>query len=206
MMRAILLSLLPVISMGAPFYADKLNLLTYIDDGGEARAIQAPEEWAIRRGHILANMQLVMGPLPDEPRDEPPAVSASEELETGKWIRQKITYEVAPGDRVPAFLFLPKGVRGKRPAMLCLHQTIEIGKGEPAGLGDQSGHLGDFLAQGRGVRVHDDPLEAVQDVLLLVLGQVLEVVWDALLDLVATPADRVVQDLLAAVEIGRAHV
>jgi len=26
-------------------------------------------------------------------------------------------------------------VRGKRPAMLCLHQTIEIGKGEPAGLG-----------------------------------------------------------------------
>ncbi|MBM3472440.1 MAG: alpha/beta fold hydrolase [Armatimonadetes bacterium] len=139
MVQSILLSLLPVTPMSqasaAPFYADKLNLLTYIDEGGQAHATRTPEEWAIRRGHILANMQLVMGPLPKEPREGPPAVNASEELETGKWIRQKITYEVAPGDRVPAFLFLPKGVRGKRPAMLCLHQTIEIGKGEPAGLG-----------------------------------------------------------------------
>src|SRR5690606_23538160 len=30
---------------------------------------------------------------------------------------------------------LPKGQEGKRPAMLCLHQTIGIGKDEPAGLG-----------------------------------------------------------------------
>jgi hypothetical protein len=39
------------------------------------------------------------------------------------------------GDRVPAFLFLPRGVQGKVPAILCLHQTTGIGKGEPAGLG-----------------------------------------------------------------------
>jgi len=140
MIRTLLLSLLPVILMGhasaAPFYADKANLLTYIDEGGEAHPIRTPEEWAVRRGHILANMQLVMGPLPEEPREGPPAVNASEEVETEKWIRRKITYEVAPDDRVPAFLFLPKGVSGRRPAMLCLHQTIQIGKGEPAGLGD----------------------------------------------------------------------
>ena len=40
-------------------------------------------------------------------------------------------------DRVPAFLLLPKGIKaGSRvPAVLCLHQTTSIGKGEPAGVG-----------------------------------------------------------------------
>src|SRR5205085_11477292 len=32
-------------------------------------------------------------------------------------------------------LFLPEGATGKRPAVLCLHQTVAIGKEEPAGLG-----------------------------------------------------------------------
>jgi hypothetical protein len=42
-----------------------------------------------------------------------------------------------PGDRVPAYLFLPAApTPGRRgPAMLALHQTTGIGKGEPAGLG-----------------------------------------------------------------------
>jgi dienelactone hydrolase len=40
-------------------------------------------------------------------------------------------------DRVPAFLLVPKGIKaGSRvPAVLCLHQTTRIGKGEPAGVG-----------------------------------------------------------------------
>jgi hypothetical protein len=53
-------------------------------------------------------------------------------------IRQKITFAVEPGDRVPAWLICPddpKATAGQYPAMLCLHQTIDIGKDEPAGLG-----------------------------------------------------------------------
>jgi len=119
----------------APFYADKLNLLAYIGEEGGRRAVERAEEWSIRRGHILANMQLVMGELPAETQDAPPPMAAAEEFETGAWIRQHVRYEMGPGDRVPAYLFLPKGARGPRPAMLCLHQTSGLGKGEPAGLG-----------------------------------------------------------------------
>ncbi|MEJ1731183.1 hypothetical protein SMA90_33170, partial [Escherichia coli] len=46
-----------------PFYADKMNLLVYLDDEGE-HPVTTLDEWAVRRSHILANMQLVMGPLP----------------------------------------------------------------------------------------------------------------------------------------------
>jgi dienelactone hydrolase len=36
---------------------------------------------------------------------------------------------------VPALLLIPKALKGKTPAALCLHQTTFIGKEEPAGLG-----------------------------------------------------------------------
>ena len=52
--------------------------------------------------------------------------------------RQKITFASEPGDRVPAWLLVPDARPGapvRRPAVLCLHQTIAIGKDEPAGLG-----------------------------------------------------------------------
>jgi acetyl esterase/lipase len=36
---------------------------------------------------------------------------------------------------VPAWLLIPRQRKGKVPAVLCLHQTVGIGKDEPAGLG-----------------------------------------------------------------------
>jgi uncharacterized protein involved in exopolysaccharide biosynthesis len=45
-----------------PFYADKTNLLVYRDELGKDRKITDAAGWAKRRAHILANMQLVMGP------------------------------------------------------------------------------------------------------------------------------------------------
>ena len=47
-----------------PFYADKAKLLVY-RDGDKDVPITTAADWAKRREHILANMQLVMGPLPD---------------------------------------------------------------------------------------------------------------------------------------------
>ena len=52
--------------------------------------------------------------------------------------RKKITFAAEPGDRVPAWLLIPDASRDgavRRPAVLCLHQTIAIGKDEPVGLG-----------------------------------------------------------------------
>jgi dienelactone hydrolase len=93
-------------------------------------------DWQKRRSHILANMALVMGPLPDESRRVPVDVQELEEVDLGKLTRKKVTFVPEPGDRVTAYLLVPKGLKGKAPAMLCLHQTIRIGKAEPAGLGE----------------------------------------------------------------------
>ncbi|HEV3144109.1 MAG TPA: alpha/beta fold hydrolase [Gemmataceae bacterium] len=82
-------------------------------------------------------MQIVMGPLPDDSRKVPLDVKIEEEVRLEKFTRKKITFAVEKGDRVPAYLLIPHERHGKIPAMLCLHQTIAIGKGEPAGLGQQ---------------------------------------------------------------------
>ena len=125
----------PAAEQSLPFYEDKMNLLVYLDAEGKERAITNAEDWAKRRAHILANMEEVMGPLPD--RSSLPALEmkiiATEDL--GDVIRKKVTYLSEPEDRVPAYLLVPKGLNGKAPAMLCLHQTTKIGKGEPAGVG-----------------------------------------------------------------------
>src|SRR5262245_37652394 len=89
------------------------------------------------RDRILKAMQEVMGPLPDESKRVALDVKVTVTVETPNYVRKKLTYAAEPGDRVPAYLLIPKGGDGKRPAVLCLHQTITIGKDEPVGLGKQ---------------------------------------------------------------------
>ncbi len=120
-----------------PFYRDKSQLMVWIDEHGKARPVRSPSYWAKRRAHILANMQIAMGPLPEANQRVPLDVQVSEQVVSEKWTRFKLTYAAEPGDRVPAYLFIPTGAsrKARRPAMLCLHQTTRIGKREPAGLG-----------------------------------------------------------------------
>jgi dienelactone hydrolase len=118
-----------------PFYADKLHLLTYLDDQGQAHPVQSVADWHHRRAHILGAMQQVMGEVPHASRRVPLDVKAEEEIETDHFTRTKISFAVEAGDRVPAYLFIPKHLTGKVPGILCLHQTTTIGKGEPAGIG-----------------------------------------------------------------------
>ncbi len=80
-------------------------------------------------------MQFVMGPLPAQWRDLALEMQTSEEAGLPKFTRKKITYRVEPADRVSAWLLVPRGLKAKAPAVLCLHQTVEVGKDEPAGLG-----------------------------------------------------------------------
>lgn len=91
------------------------------------------------RAELLKKMERAMGPLPSADRKVPLDVQISEELELPGYTRKKLSYAPEKGDRVPAFLLVPdaKKFPGPRPAMLCLHQTINIGKGEPVGLGVQ---------------------------------------------------------------------
>ncbi|MBK9170038.1 MAG: alpha/beta fold hydrolase [Bryobacterales bacterium] len=116
-----------------PVYPDKQNLLLWLDETRSTRPVQTPAEWAKRRLHILENFQKVAGPLPALRRGTP-AVEVLDEERLPGVIRRKIRYEAELDDWVPAYLLLPE-VSGPLPAALALHQTIRIGKAEPAGLG-----------------------------------------------------------------------
>jgi hypothetical protein len=72
MRRALLLLALlaPLCAVGAaPFYADRTNLLVYLDAKGSAVPVRSETDWQKRRDHVLANMQRVMGPLPSPAKE-----------------------------------------------------------------------------------------------------------------------------------------
>ncbi|MBI1913554.1 MAG: acetylxylan esterase [Planctomycetes bacterium] len=118
-----------------PWYPDKTKLLIWREARGGEQAITRPADWARRRAHILAHMQEVMGPLPDESRKVPLDVQVTEEVKTGTYLRKKLTFAVEKGDRLPAYLFLPLDAKGKLPAVLCLHGTqVKRGNEVVAGL------------------------------------------------------------------------
>lgn len=88
-----------------------------------------PDRPAIRK-----RMEEVMGPLPAADRKVPLDVRVTAEEKLDGYVRKELTYAAEAGDRVPAYLLIPTGFPGKRPAALCLHQTVTIGKGQPVGL------------------------------------------------------------------------
>ncbi len=118
-----------------PFYRDKMNLLMWLDGAGTAHAIENLEDWQRRREHILANMQLVMGPLPGANQRVPLDVEVIHSETLPNLVRKKITYAATKDYRVPAYLLIPTGLKGPAPAMLCLHGTGGP-RGRTAGLGD----------------------------------------------------------------------
>jgi len=130
-------TLLAVVGADPPEYPDHRRLLVLRDAAGRERPIASPREWRRRRAHLLAHMQRVMGPLPGSERRVPLDPRVHEEVVTDRFVRRKIDFASEPGDRVPAYLFLPRA-RGRHPAVLCLHQTTRLGKAEPAGLGGRS--------------------------------------------------------------------
>jgi neutral ceramidase len=113
----------------------KLNLLVYKDSNGTIKTIKSARDWKLRRNQILDSMQQVMGPLPDASKKVPLDMQIIEEKQIDGVRRIKVSFAVEKNDRVPAYLLIPVNLKGKVPGILCLHQTIKIGKEEPAGMG-----------------------------------------------------------------------
>jgi dienelactone hydrolase len=127
----------PPAAPSTPKYADHTRLLVVADPNGTLAPVNSPFDWATRRIHILAGMQEAMGPLPDPSMRVPLDVQYHESERMEKYTRHRISYQPEPGDRVPAYLLIPHGF-ANGPAMLCLHQTTRLGKGEPVGFGDRT--------------------------------------------------------------------
>lgn len=129
-----------------PTYADRQNLLVVRDAAGNQRPVNNPDDWKQRREHILASMQLVMGPLP-EAAAVPLALEVSDRVACPGYERRTISFVAEPNDRLTGYLLVPDGARA-RPAVLCLHQTVKIGAREPVGLGGRDNlHYADELAR-----------------------------------------------------------
>jgi dienelactone hydrolase len=122
----------------APSYPDHTRLLVVRDGEGREHPVRTPGDWEVRRAHILAHFQEIAGPLPGGERRVPLDMRVVSTVQDQGFVRKKITFATEPRDRVPAWLMIPDA-RGtpaaRRPAMLCLHQTVAIGKDEPVGLG-----------------------------------------------------------------------
>jgi dienelactone hydrolase len=142
------LATLQALAVAAPRYEDTLNLMVVADGQGKLHPVQSVADWERRRGHLLDHMQAVMGPMPDAARKVPLDLHILEEIDMGSYVRQRVDFAVEEGDRLPAYLCIPKEGDAKRAAVLCLHPTGEDGKKIPVGLSDRENrHYGDELAR-----------------------------------------------------------
>lgn len=127
-----------------PTYRNHRDLMVVMDGQGREQPVKTAADWARRREHILLGMQQAMGPLPSRDKLSPLEVKYLDRFERPEYTRLTITFvsERIAGkeDRVPAYLYLPNALslaatikpdaKGRRPAMLALHQTHPLGKGD----------------------------------------------------------------------------
>lgn len=87
---------------------DRTNLLIYRDEQGKIQPVRSQADWLRRRAAILEAMQEVMGPLPERARAVPLDVKIQREVDEGAYLQRLISYVGDAGDRVPAYLLIPK--------------------------------------------------------------------------------------------------
>ena len=139
----------------------------FFSTGKELLPVKTAADMGIRREHIRRGMEQAMGKLPDPSRRVPLDVQIESREEKADYVRIRLSYVPEPGDRVPAFLLVPKSVtleqqglsgslslaagssgRKKLPAMLCLHPTNVDGKAQTAAMvGLTTRHYGHQLAR-----------------------------------------------------------
>ena len=120
-------------------YTAHQDLSYFLRADGTRADIRTGDDWQQRRQHILLGIEAVMGQLPRPERPVPLDVEVLEEHNGDGFVRRKLAYHTDRADkRVKAWLLLPaSGDVGRRPAVLCLHQTTPSGKDSPVGLSDR---------------------------------------------------------------------
>lgn len=89
-------------------------------------------EWESRRAEIKRVLMQILGAPPSSKVPLEPKLI--EETTLDGYTRRKLTYQTERGERVPAYLLVPKNLRGRAPAIVCPHQTTQEGKRESAGI------------------------------------------------------------------------
>lgn len=111
-------------------WSQSSRLLTVRSASGETIPVTKRSEWEKKRQQILEGMQQAMGRLPV--RKGLPAfnMQGRDTLRREHYTRYTIRFTGAPGEIVPAYLYIPANARKKEkfPAMLVLHGTGDPGK------------------------------------------------------------------------------
>lgn len=108
----------------------KAELIDLLSRSGQQ--ITTSQQWQVQRESIKRVLTVFLG--------EPPRIKAAlaprvlEETSRGSHTLRKLVYQTEPGEFVPAYLFIPKNIQRRVPAIICPHQTTQAGKSEPAGL------------------------------------------------------------------------
>ncbi len=77
-----------------------------------------PEEHAVWREPFDAKLRELLGRTPEP---VPLAVQWEETVESDRWTRRKLYIQSEAHYWVPAYYFVPKNLKGKAPAIVCLH-------------------------------------------------------------------------------------
>jgi dienelactone hydrolase len=94
--------------------------------------IGSPAGWLGRREEIKRVLNEFLG---EAPKSKPPLTARIvEETSRAGHILRKLAFQTEPGEFVPAYLLIPKKLKGRAPVVLCPHQTTQAGMKEPAGL------------------------------------------------------------------------
>lgn len=118
------------------------QLLFFKNAQGSVVPATTVPEWRLRRAEILGAMQQVMGRLPGAEKRCALEMEVREETDCGTYVRRLIQYQAEPGNRVPAYLLIPKEAlsgKSKSPGILALHQTHPEGQKVVVGPGKQPG-------------------------------------------------------------------
>ncbi len=95
------------------------------------------DDWKARRETLKKVIRRSLGTMPPAAESFDLKVIDTEQLDG--YERRLIEYNVEPDERVRAYLSIPPGDKGNRPAVLVLHQTTPEGKRESVGIaGDPS--------------------------------------------------------------------
>ena len=97
------------------------------------------ESWPRVRERIRKGMLEIFGQFPEQTAPLEPQVISEDDC--GRYLRRKVSIQVQPGDRMPAYLLIPKNVKGRVPAVICIYGTTSgAGKDTTVGLsGPQPG-------------------------------------------------------------------
>ncbi len=108
-------------------------------DGDAAVPLKTLDDWERRRAAIVAGFEEVAGALPSREALPDLDVQVVERIETDRYVRETIAFASEPGDRTPAYLYLPKGAAAdaSRIGIVALHPTHAIGKGIADGQGER---------------------------------------------------------------------